>query len=253
MIKLALQLYTVRKEIEADLEGTLAKISEIGYSGVEFYGGYYGLEADEMKALLDKNNLKAVSSHVNYEQLEADLQKHINYMKALGANHITLPSLPNGAKDSEMTLLHVAAELEDMGRKAKQKGISLSFHNHREEFETVFSGRTVEQILIDEAPNLNFEVDTGWSAVAGVDNKEFLTRLGYRLDLVHIKDVDNEDIPVEIGEGRLNIKAVFDTANKLAVRWCIVEQDCMRDYPTFESIKRSYDNIQEKYIRFLEK
>ena len=75
--RIGAQLYTVRKEIEADLEGTLAKISEIGYSGVEFYGGYYGLEADEMKALLDKNNLKAVSSHVNYEQLEADLQNNL--------------------------------------------------------------------------------------------------------------------------------------------------------------------------------
>ena len=156
-------------------------------------------------------------------------------------------------RKDELSVLHAAAELDDMARKAKQKGISLSYHNHTFEFLTVFNNRSIEQILIDEAPNLNFEIDTGWAGSVDVDNKEFLTKLGYRVDLVHVKDVNNEDIPVEIGEGRLNMKAVFDTVDKMAIRWAIVEQDKMRAYPALESIKISYDNIQEKYIKFLEK
>ncbi len=252
MIKIALQLYTVREELKEDFEGTLAAITSAGYSGVELCDRY-DMDAAEMKALLDKYNLKAVSCHVGYNKLISDFYEYINYVKALGANYITIPSLPKEMRKDEISVLHAAAEMDDMARRAKQKGISLSYHNHVYEFNTVFNGRSIEQILIDEAPNLNFEIDTGWSGVAGVDNKEFLTKLGYRLDLVHIKDVDNENIPVEIGEGRLNVKAVIDTADKLAVRWCIVEQDQMRNYPALESIKISYDNIQEKYIKFLEK
>ena len=49
------------------------------------------------------------------------------------------------------------------------------------------------------------------------------------------------------------MKAVFDTVDKIAIRWAIVEQDNMMAYPALESIKVSYDNIQEKYIKFLEK
>lgn len=252
MIKIALQLYTVREALSEDFEGTLAAIASAGYSGVELCDRY-DRDAEEMKALLDKYGLKAVSCHVGYNKLASDFYEYINYMKALGANYITIPGLPEEMRNDEMSVLHAAAEMDDMARKAKQKGISLSYHNHVYEFTTFFNGRCIEQILMDEAPNLNFEVDTGWSGVADVDNKEFLTKLGYRLDLVHIKDVDNENIPVEIGEGRLNIKAVIDTADKLAVRWGIVEQDSMRAYPALESIKISYDNIQEKYIKFLEK
>ena len=253
MIKLALQLYTVRNEIKNDLEGTLAAIAAVGYSGIELGGNYFGMEPSELKALLDKYGLKVVSSHVSYKRMVENLMEEVNYVKALGANYITIPCLPDEMRKDELSVLHAAAAMDDMARKAKQKGISLSYHNHTEEFLTVFNNRNIEQILIDEAPNLNFEIDTGWAGVAGVDNKEFLTKLGYRVDLVHIKDVNNDNIPVEIGEGRLNMKAVFDTVDKMAIRWAIVEQDKMMAYPALESIKVSYDNIQEKYIKFLEK
>ena len=131
MIKLALQLYTVRNELEADLEGTLAAISKIGYSGVEFCGNYYGLEATEMKELLDKYNLKAVSSHIKYRYLKEDFCDHIRYLKTLGANHITIPALPKEAKEDEIELLRIAASLDNMAKRVKRKGLSLSFHNHR--------------------------------------------------------------------------------------------------------------------------
>ena len=250
MIKLALQMFTVRNEWAKDPEKTLAAISAIGYSGVEFTD-YLGMDATELKDLLDKYGLKAVSSHISYKKLSENFIDEINYVKALGANYITIPSLPSEMRNDELSILHAAAELDDMARKAKQKGISLSYHNHTFEFLTVFNNRSIEQILIDEAPNLNFEVDTGWAGVSGIDNKEFLAKLGYRVDLVHVKDVNNENIPVEIGEGRLNIKAVFDMVDKMAIRWAIVEQDTMQAYSELESIKVSYDNIQERYIKFL--
>ena len=38
-LPVALQLYSVRDELEADFEGTIAKVREFGYDGVEFAGG----------------------------------------------------------------------------------------------------------------------------------------------------------------------------------------------------------------------
>lgn len=37
MLKIGLQLYTLRAELEQDFEGTLRKVAELGYAGVEFY------------------------------------------------------------------------------------------------------------------------------------------------------------------------------------------------------------------------
>ncbi|GJM68777.1 hypothetical protein HMSSN036_09930 [Paenibacillus macerans] len=38
MAKVGLQLYTVRDHLERDFEGTLRKVAELGYKGVEFAG-----------------------------------------------------------------------------------------------------------------------------------------------------------------------------------------------------------------------
>ena len=48
-----IQLYGVRKAMEADFEGTLKAVADMGYEYVEF-AGYYGHTADEIKELLDK-------------------------------------------------------------------------------------------------------------------------------------------------------------------------------------------------------
>ena len=37
-MKFALQLYSVRTDLESDFKGTLRKVKEMGYDGVEFAG-----------------------------------------------------------------------------------------------------------------------------------------------------------------------------------------------------------------------
>lgn len=49
----SIQLYSVRDSMEQDFEGTLKKVSEMGYKAVEF-AGFFGKPAEEVKALLDK-------------------------------------------------------------------------------------------------------------------------------------------------------------------------------------------------------
>ena len=53
-IPAGIQLYTVTSKIEADLDGTLKKIAEIGYKELESAftrkGGYYGLKPKEFAA-----------------------------------------------------------------------------------------------------------------------------------------------------------------------------------------------------------
>ena len=45
-LPVALQLYSVRDELEADFEGTIAKVKEFGYDGVEF-AGLYGRSTEQ--------------------------------------------------------------------------------------------------------------------------------------------------------------------------------------------------------------
>ena len=45
---IALQLYSVRDDMEADFAGTLKKVKSFGYDGVEF-AGLFGHTAEEVK------------------------------------------------------------------------------------------------------------------------------------------------------------------------------------------------------------
>ncbi|MBR4081495.1 MAG: sugar phosphate isomerase/epimerase, partial [Clostridia bacterium] len=62
-LPVALQLYSVRWDMEKDFDGTLAKVKALGYDGVEF-AGYGDVPADVMKGYLEKHGLEQTSCHV---------------------------------------------------------------------------------------------------------------------------------------------------------------------------------------------
>ena len=59
---IALQLYTVRGDLSVDFEGTLKKVKEFGYSGVEF-AGLYGQDPVEVKKMCEELELIPISAH----------------------------------------------------------------------------------------------------------------------------------------------------------------------------------------------
>ena len=82
-IPVALQLYTVRNELAADFLGTLCKVSEMGYDGVEF-AGLNGYEPVQVKKWCDSLGLTPISAHVPLADMLADVDKVIADYKAIG-------------------------------------------------------------------------------------------------------------------------------------------------------------------------
>ena len=70
MFSVAIQLYSVRREMAADFEGTLKALAEMGYQGVEF-AGLHDKSAAEVKALLNEvfDMLQGIASERGYEGL----------------------------------------------------------------------------------------------------------------------------------------------------------------------------------------
>ena len=90
MKDVALQLYSRRDETSKDFKGAVKKVAEMGYTGVEF-AGYGDLSKEEMNELLDSCNLQAVSSHVGLDELENNLDFHLDFLGHLGCHYITCP------------------------------------------------------------------------------------------------------------------------------------------------------------------
>src|SRR5258708_13881221 len=66
--KIGLQLYTVRDQMKADFDGTIAKVASIGYKEVEF-AGYFGRTPEQVRAVIDRNGLTSPSCHLRYAVL----------------------------------------------------------------------------------------------------------------------------------------------------------------------------------------
>src|SRR5580698_3534509 len=64
---IGLQLWTVRRELAKDPDGTLAKVAGIGYNSVELMGygngKFWGLTPAQLAEVLKKHNLKSPSGH----------------------------------------------------------------------------------------------------------------------------------------------------------------------------------------------
>lgn len=248
-IPVALQMYTLR-ESQVDFAGTLKRVADLGYDGVEF-AGYGGLTAKEVKSLLDEYGLQAASSHVPLDDLKNNLAKVIEDQKILGSSYVVCPFLPPDVR-TETDYQELIPLLDQVGETCRAAGITLCYHNHDFELDRLADGRTaLEAILEDTNPeNVKAEFDIYWLAKTGEKPVDWINRYKVRSPLVHLKDMttDAEQFFAELGTGGVDIEAVLETGDEADIKWWIVEQDVSRRTP-FESIAISIDYLKKRKTR----
>jgi sugar phosphate isomerase/epimerase len=140
-VPIGLQLYSVRKDCEKDLPGTLKAIKGFGYEAVEF-AGYYGRTATDMRKLLDDNGLKCCGTHTALDTLEGDaLAKTIEYNKTIGNKFLICPWIDEGRRKTAADWKKLAAEFDAIADKVAPAGMRVGYHNHNVEF-TPLAGQT---------------------------------------------------------------------------------------------------------------
>jgi sugar phosphate isomerase/epimerase len=92
--RVALQLFTVRQEVERDLEGTLRAIAEMGYPAVQM-AWFASTEPStpELKRMLDDLGLAVAGCHVLLEELEKRLDWEVERCLQLETRDVVIPCL----------------------------------------------------------------------------------------------------------------------------------------------------------------
>lgn len=242
----ALQMYTVREQAQADFAGTVRAVAQMGYPAIQF-AGYGGLSADQMKRLLDELGLKVAGSHVGLSQLEGDLNREIDYNLAVGNRDLIVPALPREMQQDESGFKRAVQILNQLGARCKEQGARLSYHNHAFEF-VQFDGRTAMELLLDETdPSVVvWEPDVYWIAYANEDPTAWIRRYAGRCPYIHLKDMTKDESRTfaEVGEGRFDFQPIFEASEAGGAEWYVVEQDrCAR--PALESAALSLRHLQE--------
>jgi sugar phosphate isomerase/epimerase len=266
-MKIGYQLYSARVEAERDWEGTLLKLKNIGYEGVEF-AGYYGHGAAEVKAYLDSIGLEVASSHVPLRDMIADEDAAIAFHKALGCRYIAVPYLDESRRPGAAGFADTIRRIAAFGSRCKASGIQLVYHNHDFEF-VKMSGEYGLDFLYDaiDATLLMTELDTCWIRYAGEDPVEYLRKYRGRSPVVHVKDyvgvkgegspyaligVDGEPTAAAgtfqykpLGYGCQDVKAILDAAKQAGAEWAIVEQDESTERSPLEDAQLSMETVRK--------
>ncbi|MBC1249418.1 sugar phosphate isomerase/epimerase [Listeria welshimeri] len=233
--KIALQLWSVKEACEDDFFGTLEKVAEMGYDGVEF-AGYYGKSASEIKTKLAELGLEVAGSHISKEMLEEELEDVIVFERELGNKFIICPYADFETKQEGLSF---AEKLREIAKTIQQAGMQFGYHNHAHELEKVDDAIILENLL-GNVPEMIAELDTYWIEYAGVGVIPFIEKYRNRVPLVHIKDKSKTSKESTIiGEGILDISGYVKTAIASGTKWLIIEQEAFEEDP-LTSVAKGY-------------
>lgn len=242
-------LYTLRDfcKTPAEVEQTLKKVRDIGYTAVQV-SGICEVPADDLNKMLADNGLTCCATHANSNEIRQNPEGVIESLQKLNCTYTAYP-FPKGidlAKEEDWSAL--IADLAAAGEKMAAAGITLCYHNHHQEF-VQHNGKTMLARIYDEvSPEfLQGELDTYWVQFGGGNPVSWLRKLRGRTPLLHLKDFqitpEGKPFYCEIGNGTLEFPAIIEEADAGGCKWFIVEQDTCPGDP-FDSLKISFDYIK---------
>lgn len=243
--RIGVQLYTVRRELEKDFEGTLARVAALGYREVEF-AGYFNRPAKEVRTLLDRHRLTSPAAHIQLAALRGSLQEMIDAAGRIGHKYLLVAYLPAEERRSPDDYRRHADLFNSAGERLKRAGLQFAYHNH--DFEFAPSGGVVPYDLLLERTDprlVKMEMDLYWTVKGGASPLKYFEKHPGRFHLLHVKDMDSTPRRyfTEVGRGVIDFKAIFAGAGRAGVRHYFVEQDETPGSP-FDSLKLSIDYLK---------
>lgn len=233
-MEISIQLYSIHEETEKDFKAAVTRTAEIGFAGVEF-AGYGGLTAEEMAEFLKKNNLYSVGAHAGLEKFKNGFEEELEYHRAIGSKYIICPYASTDTIDEIEELAEV---LNNAARIAKDSGIKVGYHNHAGEFKMI-DGRYPLDILAEKTDeDVILELDVFWVAFAGVDPLEYINKWGKKIELIHMKQINEANENVDMADGSLNMNKIKEAA--AYARYFVLEHEDY-DKPIWESIRNDYE------------
>jgi sugar phosphate isomerase/epimerase len=241
--RVGIQLYTLRDDAAHDLERTLGDIAAVGYNDIEMLGSRdnFGMPPARVRALLDRNGLRAPSTHVALSALD-DLDRQLADAATLGHQYLVVADGPVGPHPTLDDYRRWADRLNEVGRRFLANGVRIGFHNHPKDFSPI-NGSTPYNILMERTDPavVRMQLDTGNAAMAGRDPLDYMKRFGSRYWLFHIKDVPRlgATSDTELGKGIIDFRRLLVSIDHIDDKLLFVEQETYPGAP-LDSARRDY-------------
>jgi sugar phosphate isomerase/epimerase len=217
--KVGIQLYSLRNQLQSNVDSGLQFVKDQGITDVEL-AGYYGLTPPQFKGKLAQYGLKPSSMGASMKDLKDSIDRVISEAQLFDCQYVMCAWIDH--KGDTITLSEIqegAKVFNEAGKKLKAKGIQLCYHPHGFEFKT-HGDKTLFDVLYEgtDAEAVKFEEDILWATHGGVNAVTFLEKYGARTVLMHIKDL-NKDVKLPKYTGHEDVeKDVIWGTGQVAVK-----------------------------------
>jgi len=262
--RIGLQMYSLRNELPKDLEGSLKKVSAMGYASAELFkmndGMFFGKTMKETKAMFTDLGMSITSAHTGSKILSEDTnapewdfwKKMAGYLNELDAKWAVQAANP-GAKSID-DLKRIAEHYNRVGEVCQKSGIKFGYHNHNEELGKIENEVILEFLIKNTDPKLVFfQLDMGHAVRGGADCVRLLRTYPKRFPMWHASDYDLSKHSTEkelakkaytwLGKGNVPYPALFDLANSTGLEVLTIEQETEID--TFAAIQSDFNYLKQ--------
>lgn len=236
-------------------EETLAAIKAAGYGGIELNsfmvnptpflvrlltkaagmptGKGGGLNWQE---LIKEAGLAVVSLHTDLGSLERDLKGAACQAGKYGTSNLVITGMYRFDYRDKEAVRELCRRLNNAGKRLREEGICLLYHNHNYEFQKLAGGQAAYEYMVDhtDPEAVNFEFDSYWPTEAGIPVLDVMKMLGSRMKLYHINDRGTrlskpamtpilKSDSMELGYGNMDLTALTEQALSVGVEAVILE------------------------------
>ncbi len=236
---IALETYTIRKEMRLNRKAAFTKVHDQGIDHVELTRTSF----DEDTLLdLKETKLKVVSIQVKLNKLETSKQKLVDFLLSSRADIAVVSVMPTRTiLGGKRAVLHLAKRLEILAESLSLQGIRLAYHNHDFEFRKVSGKTKFDWLLENTGDKVHFVLDVYWTKKHKEDPLYWLKKIGNRLIGLHLRDCSVDGSNTEVGSGTVDFPRLFAEAPANVI-YGAIEQNS-RD--PFTSIKVSHGYLQK--------
>lgn len=248
-----LQLYSVRDDIKANYEGTIATVAEMGYTGVEAAGyndgQFYGLSPADFKESIENVGMEVLSSHTsrplaenpaetNWDETWAWWDTAIQAHKEAGMKYIVTPWMPTPTTLADLQVY--CDYYNQIGERCNAAGIRFGYHNHNFEFTEIEETLMYDYMIENTDPaKVFFQMDVYWVVEGGQDPVAYFNKYPGRFEQLHIKD------ETEIGKsGKVDFENIFNNVEVSGAKYMIVEVERYTGTP-IEGVQESYHFLND--------
>lgn len=233
----AAELFPILSEYNNDSLGTLSKLKDMGYRGIEMFG-VSKFSADELKQIIDQSGLVLTGYQLPWREMQAStLISTINYQQRLGNKHLIIDALggpwESGHKVTENTVemwKKHAKRINEINKELIDCGMDLTYHTHAYDYGEPIENTvpSLEILLKYIDASVGIEVDTGNCIEGGQSPVVYIDKLKNRVQFVHCKPY-SKSLRYDVSLGSIKDENKWSDIIKAAkysgTNWLVVEPE----------------------------